>query len=272
MNRVLRRSTLCAALLAVAVSGAPGQERSLPPDFELRNFRWTGEIGKGGTVEVINRYGDIRSRSSDMGEFIVSASIQRVSADQEVVDVQIDELDGHARIEVVLPSGADPEAYPGRVDLTVLLPDGVFLRAEAVDGSIKVKKFRNDVEAVTVGGDMVIKTPGFVRARTRSGTIEAELSGSRWREPLEFESVSGDIRILLPYAASLDVDRLLRRVPVRDPGGAAVPARPARRGPARPAGAQRVRRRRNPARIPLIGPDLRRIPRKPATRSALCGV
>ena len=46
-----------------------------------------------GTVEVINRYGDIRSRSSDMGEFIVSASIQRVSADQEVVDVQLDAWD-----------------------------------------------------------------------------------------------------------------------------------------------------------------------------------
>jgi hypothetical protein len=98
-----------------------------------------------------------------------------------------------------------PKTAFDRLDLTVLVPQGVSLDAYSLRGMVEVRGLKSDVRAGTLAGPIHVATSGAVRLRSVSGTIDAFLAPTPGSGPLLLESESGAISANLPAQADLDV-------------------------------------------------------------------
>src|SRR5690606_131684 len=72
-------------------------------------------------------------------------------------------------------------------------------------GRIEAKGGIGALEAETAGGEVRLWIEHEATVRSDGGSIEANLLGDRWREASRFESRSGDIQILFPPQADVEV-------------------------------------------------------------------
>jgi DUF4097 and DUF4098 domain-containing protein YvlB len=61
------------------------------------------------------------------------------------------------------------------------------------------------VDANTVNGSVDVAAEGAVSAQTVNGSVHATLSHSSGTEPLEFETVNGNIEVVLPSDVNADL-------------------------------------------------------------------
>ncbi len=230
MRRLIRIIGLAAAMLTLTVqltgactylggSRAEGGE-SGSESAAQNEFRWSGQVASGRTIEIKGVNGDVRAEASSGGEVEVVATKSARRSDPAGIRVQVVEHAGGVTICAVYPSkdtGRPNECQPGgggrmnvqnndvQVNFTVRVPAGVRFNGRTVNGGVDAEALGSDVEAHTVNGSINISTNGYAQAHTVNGGINASLGRANWTGALEFETVNGGITLILPAETSTEL-------------------------------------------------------------------
>ncbi len=184
-----------------------------------QDFRWTGRLDQGRTIEVRGVNGDVRAMAATGNEVEVTA-VKREGRRGYVedVDIEVVEHGGGVTICAVYPSRGDRpnECRPGgghmntndndtKVHFTVRVPRGVKFSGNSVNGDVDADGLGSDVLATTVNGSIVVSTDGYAEASTVNGSIRASIGRADCTGGLEFQTVNGSITLDVPEGLSADV-------------------------------------------------------------------
>ena len=187
------------------------------------DFRWSGRIEPGGTLEVRGISGNIRAvrAAGDVAEVV--AERRGRSRDFEEVEIQVLEDEYGVVVCVLYGSwnrgdvacdherGERGRDRRGRrsidvsVDFEVRVPSGVEFVGGMVTGDVEVTDVESDVTATSVSGDVYVSTTEVAWGSTVSGSIDIEMGSTDW-DDLHFSTVSGDITLLLPPGVDTEVE------------------------------------------------------------------
>lgn len=191
-------------------------------------FRWTGRVAAGQTIEIRGLNGNITADGAAGGAAEVVANKRAGRSDVNLVSIKVVEHAGGVTICAIYPTD-DPNQstacepgngrVPGnpvsstnvmrnnevRVDFRVKVPAGVNVAAKTVNGEISAEALASNVSVKTVNGSIKISTSGYARAKTVNGEISARLGDANWPGSLEFATVNGAIHLHLPAAVNTSV-------------------------------------------------------------------
>ncbi|MEM9595045.1 MAG: DUF4097 family beta strand repeat-containing protein [Acidobacteriota bacterium] len=185
------------------------------PNWSIEKQRWEGNLGTDRVLIVHNPHGDVRCRRTGDDVVTASAVVQRHGEDPRTAQLAGVERDGRihvtAHFQTAPQAGIDATEVTGdmekrRMDLTVMVPENVRLEIRTERGLIEAKGLRADLEAHTERGRVVIKNTGRVRAHSDHGEVEVTLGTTEVEEPIELDTLTGDISVWLPDDAGVTVD------------------------------------------------------------------
>lgn len=198
------------------VANAPLNQTASSPD----EFRWSGRLAAGRTIEIKGVNGDVRAEASYSGEVEVTAIKSGRRSDPKEVEIRVVEHSGGVTICAVYPSadasrpnqclpdeGGHNSVHNNDVEVAfkVRVPQGVRFSGSTVNGGIETGELGGDVDARTVNGSIKINAAGVARAETVNGSITATMGRADWSGPLEFKTVNGAITLGLPADTSAEV-------------------------------------------------------------------
>ena len=224
-----RDSRAHAGLWAVAliVAGAVPAVAAPPSmdEWRIEPFEWQGALDSGHRLTVRNPHGDVRARRSTSGDVAIFAAMQRHAGDPRAWRVAIEPVNGDLEVAVALGDAAVPAPLPAdwsprRIDLTVFVPDGAQLRVETGAGRIEAKRLRSDIEARSTSGEIVVTGSGSVEARSETGAIRYSFLSADWAGAARLSSGTGDITLVVPRDAAIDLTLRTRG----EIAGVAIPA------------------------------------------------
>jgi hypothetical protein len=193
---------------------AAGQPVRAASDDE---FRWSGRVAAGRTVEIKGINGNVRAEPSSASEVEVVANKHAKRSNPAEVQIKVIEHEGGVTICAVYPSkdasrpnecavGSNWSSHTHNndvvVDFTVRLPSNLNLAARTINGEVETGAINGDVEASTVNGSINVNARGYVVAQTVNGSINAAMGSADWPRALDFETVNGGITLNLPAATS----------------------------------------------------------------------
>lgn len=203
--------------VAPVVPGAADLARRVPAQ-ESEEFRWSGTLPSGKTLEIKGINGEIVAEGISGGQAEVLAIKTGREDDPAEVRIEVVEHAGGVTICAIYPakSGKKPyECAPGdegnigsddsdvSVKFTAKVPRGVDLAAKTVNGGIEARSIDGNVRASTVNGGVVLSSAGSAKAQTVNGDVRATVG--RAEGPLSFQTVNGSITVELPDDAAADV-------------------------------------------------------------------
>lgn len=212
------RTNVCGLLISVAAAlAATGPAVAQQPDF-----RWSGRLAQGQTVEIRGVIGDVRALPAE-GDQVQVTAIKRAHrrGDVEDVDIEVTEHGDGVTVCAIYPArrGKAPnECVPGgsrhnstedsdvSVEFTVRVPAGVRLDGNTVNGDVSAEALKSDVLAHTVNGSVEVATTGYAEAQTVNGSIRASMGTTRLPSRLEFHTVNGSITLELPDGIGAEVE------------------------------------------------------------------
>lgn len=185
-------------------------------------FRWTGRVAPGKSIEIKNINGDISAEPASGDELEVTAAKTARRSDVSQVEIKVIEHPGGVTICAVYQSD-DPSSpntcEPGRgkghmnvrnndvkVAFKIRVPTGVTLVGRTVNGEISALELGGNIESTTVNGSINISTNGYAQASTVNGDITARLRDANWPGSIDFKTVNGTINLDLPAATSSKVE------------------------------------------------------------------
>lgn len=198
------------------VSTIPIVQNSTAPD----DFRWSGPVAAGRTIEVRGINGSVSAEASQGNEVEVTATKTGRRSDPKEVEIRVVEHGGGVTICAVYPSADSSrpnDCVPGGggsnsvrnndvdVQFKVRVPQGVRFSGHTVNGNVETGALGSDVDAKTVNGSIRISAAGVARAKTVNGSITASMKRADWSTPLEFKTVNGAITLELPSNTSAEV-------------------------------------------------------------------
>jgi hypothetical protein len=228
---------LVAALLSSgSVAATPAEPSAALSAATQQDFRWSGHIARGETLQIKGIIGDIRAEASSGDEVLVTA--EKSGSNTSRVHVQMVRRGGGVVICAIYDGDDDDDgdSYRSRgarhrdrdgddddeprdacnpgtnhsihgnapsVDFTVRVPAGVRLVARSVTGDVYARGLHSPVDAASVSGSVTVSSDGPVEARSVSGDVEATL-GRTGGQNLEFGSVSGDVTLRMPEGVDAD--------------------------------------------------------------------
>lgn len=207
MSRSLFAGTVLAATVMLATAAA--QQNG-------DDFRWTGQIARGKSIEIKGVNGPIKASAASGNQVEVLAHKHARRSDPASVRFEVLEHDGNVTICTVYPTPVRYSGYTSRnflrrspgddnqgpneckpgnegrmntndndvnVDFDIRVPEGVRLLAKTINGTIDVSSLKSDVDALTVNGRIRVSTTGIAWADTVNGAIDATLGAAKWNEP-----------------------------------------------------------------------------------------
>jgi len=217
-------SLATAGTIPVHASGLSRVERitlELPNQAEDQ-FRWTGRVAQGKSIEVKGINGSISAEPASGDQLEVTAIKTGRRSDPAQVNIKVVEHAGGVTICAVYPSddpGEPNSCEPGqrhgrmnvrnndvKVDFKIRVPAKVDLISRTVNGEINALGLAGNVESHTVNGSINISTSGYAQAKTVNGDISAKLSDANWPGALDFKTVNGGISVNLPSETNSSVD------------------------------------------------------------------
>lgn len=185
------------------------------------DFRWSGRVAAGETLEIKGVNGSIEVAPADGDDVLVTAEAKARRSDPGSVRIERVEHAGGITFCAVYPTPEgrqENRCGPGssgrmnterndvRVDFRVEVPEGVSFVGRTVNGDVEASGLRSDVTAVTVNGDVDVTTTGFAEAKTVNGSIDASMGSADLREGVSFSTVNGSITLDLPDDIDADLD------------------------------------------------------------------
>jgi uncharacterized protein (UPF0333 family) len=203
------------ASVAVAANASVYQTSSSSDEF-----RWSGRVAAGRTIEIKGVNGNVRAEASQGNEVEVTAIKTGRRSDPKEVEIRVVEHGGGVTICAVYPNadssrpnncvpdeGGHMNVNNNDVDVAfnVRVPQGVRFSGQTVNGGIETGALGSDVDAKTVNGSIKVSAAGVVRAKTVNGSITASLGRADWNGLLDFKTVNGTITLDLPSGTSAQV-------------------------------------------------------------------
>lgn len=185
------------------------------------DFRWTGRLKPGQTIEVKGVNGGIEAEPASGGEVEVLAEKRARRDDPDEVEIKVVEHANGVTICAVYPGSRwgshSNSCEPGdgghlgadrndvEVEFHVRVPDGVHFAGRTVNGGVNAEGLGGDVLANTVNGSVRASGKGVVRGETVNGSLYARLGRADWTGDLSYSTVNGSITVELPEGANADV-------------------------------------------------------------------
>jgi hypothetical protein len=180
-------------------------------------FRWSGRVAQGRTVEIKGVNGNIHAEPSGGSEVEVVANKHAKRSNTSEVQIKVLEHEGGVTICAIYPTnepGRTNECQIGdrwntqtrdndvEVDFTIRVPSGLRFSGRTVNGGVETGAIGGDVEAYTVNGEVRVYAKGYAEAKTVNGSITASMASADWPRALKFSTVNGSITLSLPEATS----------------------------------------------------------------------
>lgn len=206
------------ALVAIIALPAAGQESS-----NGNEFRWTGHVNAGQWVRIKNLNGSITVGQATGDVVEITARKQWKRGDPSVV--RFTASGGNEGVVMCAlwgdNSSCDERGYHTRGDrndrrmrnndvsaeIRVLLPKGVKIDAQTVNGAVNIDGATAEVNAETVNGEVDVATSGGrVNASNVNGNVRARLGRIESSAPMNFETVNGSVIVEFDGDFGGDVD------------------------------------------------------------------
>lgn len=210
----MRSSLAALSLLAVLALPAAGQPRQSD-----NSFKWTGRIPAGAWIRVNDLNGNISVERATGSDVEVTATKTWRRGDPAVVRIDTRKA-GESMVICALwgerstcnENGAEHHGdrirnNDVRVDFHVLVPAGVKIGIQTVNGSAVVDGATAEVEAGTVNGEVdVATTGGPVSASTVNGAVRARMGRVDSDANMAFTTVNGNVIVEFTGDFGGDVD------------------------------------------------------------------
>lgn len=215
----MHRALTAAALLAVVALPGAAQQRQTDD-----SFKWSGRIPDGQWIRIRNLNGSITVGQATGNDVEVTAVKQWRRGNP--ADVRFDtQKFGSGNQSVLIcalwgnNSSCDEHGYDSHgdrgdrssrnndvsVDFRVLVPKGVRVGVNTVNGAVTVEGATSDVDAGTVNGELsVATTGGHVNASNVNGSVRAQLGHIDNSGDMDFTTVNG--RVELDVASDFGAD------------------------------------------------------------------
>jgi hypothetical protein len=188
------------------------EPRPAPPALQVESFRWSAEQPAAAAVEVSNPYGNVLARPAEDRMLEVSAMIQRFTAGPKDFEVSVEPEGAVVEVRVRKKSGSRAVfvrdaagRFEGRIDVTLMVPQGLELWAHATAGDVQARGLRGAVRVDATAGRVEVAATGPIQASTVSGPIRATLLTDEWDRPVVLRSRSGDIEVTVTEESSVRV-------------------------------------------------------------------
>lgn len=200
---------LTAALAAAALQGTT----------QDNDFRWSGTLAAGKTIEIRGVNGAITASATGGREVRVSAVKRARRSDVATVEIRVEEHADGVTICAIYPAQRSTEGCRGEsrrnngnweendveVNFTVEVPANVKFAGRTVNGNIAATGLTADAEITTVNGDAEVSTRGMAEATTVNGDVTASVGRGDWSGPADFTTVNGSVTVTLPGSVNADV-------------------------------------------------------------------
>ncbi len=207
MVRILRALWPIALLLLCrqAWAGASPAE-----DWRIEHLDKSAAVGAAKVVEIVNTFGDVRTRYAGDDRVSVHGVLQRGPRDPDRPEVEIT-LDGDVlRVLTVYPKAQqvvspavrrDPRR---RIDIAVFVPGRLPLRIRTEKGLIESKGHASALDLKSATGNITVVTNATVQASTKRGKIQAIFKNRDWTGDSYLSTVTGDV--LLELVGDPDIE------------------------------------------------------------------
>jgi hypothetical protein len=176
-----------------------------------QDYQFTRDLRPGDEIELENINGSIEVRPTNgrTARVEVSKTVRR--GDGNLVKVLVENEGRTMRVCTVYlnrdrnrntcegPNNLNrSERLEVTTDYVVLVPSGVEVDANTVNGSIVLRGIDTPSSASTVNGDIEFEAVGAHQLETVNGNIRASLARADWTGELEMQTVNGSIDLTLP--------------------------------------------------------------------------
>ena len=231
----MNKSTLLAALaLAVAAPAISAQQQF---GREGNIWRWDGRVENGRWMNIFNVNGSVQFGPSSDNMVHVVAEKRSHGRGEDEIHYEVVQENGNVTICAIWNSNSRCEdgGYQSlrnnnennrnntTVKFTVLVPKGLKVGANSVNGGVTVREVGAEVRARTVNGGIEVRNAGGrvransvngavdvntavgpVSAETVNGDVEARMTSLQGDDPMDFKTVNGSVTIIVP--ARFDAD------------------------------------------------------------------
>lgn len=195
MNTRLIRLSLTAVLAGLALAASASAQ----------DFQKTYRIGAGGQIRIGNVSGDVVVTGYDGDSIVVTGTKKGRDRDQ----VEVEDRSGTTNVDIGVryPKHCNCDAS---IRFDVQVPRSIkydFDHISSVSGDVKVTGVTGRLNASAVSGDVhVIDVSGSVSASAVSGDVKVEITRLDGSDDMKFNTVSGDVSVMLPGNLDADVD------------------------------------------------------------------
>jgi hypothetical protein len=200
---------LTAALTAAALQGTT----------QGNDFRWSGTLAAGKTIEIRGVNGNVTASATGGREVRVGAVKRARRSDVATVEIRVEEHADGVTICAIYPAQRSTDGCSGEnrernrnweendveVDFTVEVPANVKFVGRTVNGNIAATGLTADATIATVNGDAEVTTRGMAEATTVNGDVTASVGRADWTGPADFTTVNGSVTVTLPASVNADV-------------------------------------------------------------------
>ena len=219
--RLILRSVALITTIATMASPAAGQRQQ-----QDNSFSWSGKIPAGRWIRIRNLNGGITVGAASGDNVEVTATKRWRRGDPAVVRFETKKF-GPGEESVVIcalwgeRSSCDDRNYDTRgdrddrrsrnndvgVDFRVLVPKGVKVGVNTINGAVIVDGATAEVDAATVNGELEVNTSGGpVNATNVNGGVRARLGRLDSDANMEFTTVNGSVVVEFGGEFGADVD------------------------------------------------------------------
>jgi DUF4097 and DUF4098 domain-containing protein YvlB len=184
-----------------------------------QDFRWSGRLADGQTIEILGVNGEIRADAASGSTAEVTAT-KSGRGDPERVQIKVEESSSGVTICAIYPNQEGTSCHSREtrknrrnndnnnnveVDFVVRVPAGVRFVGRTVNGSVEATGLTADANVSTVNGDASVSTRGWAEATTVNGDVDATVGRADWSGSAEFQTVNGTVTVTLPGSVNAEV-------------------------------------------------------------------
>ena len=184
----------------------PSGEPPATTDWHIEKYEWEGVVKAHHPIEIVNDYGDVRTRLANDQTLAVSGMIQRAPTDPDNMKIKVEQTTEKTVIRVTFPGEVRGAPLRRRIDVTAFIPKQSPLTIRTYRGLIEAKGLESDLLLSTDQGRVVFSTTGTAEVSTRQGDVKGYFKTARWSKPPRFTSVLGNLMLHFPKATDAVVD------------------------------------------------------------------
>jgi len=194
--------------VAASTAAATADRGPQPEEWLIERFEQSWQIDEGAAISISNPWGDLAVRTHQASEVYLLGHLQRHRDDPRPLDLQVEEIAASPGSPATLAltvelAGSTTEPPPAdwakrRIDVTVFVPRAANLRFETGDGQLEVRGTAGHVQATTRSGTIKLRVGGSVDVHSQHGRVLAQFTRTDWRQPIEIETKTSEIRVEMP--------------------------------------------------------------------------